>query len=87
MIDDTHTITDEEFKAEAKRRGYDLIKIPEKVTLLPCICGSTKRSVWYESGIGFYQCVKCDTAAPGAKTDRQRKLNWNAMIEEKRKDA
>ena len=79
-------ISDEEFKVEAKRRGYNISKIPEKVALLPCICGSTKRRLWYYNGMGFYKCIKCDVASKGAKTDRQRKLNWNAMIEEKMKD-
>lgn len=82
------TITDEEFKAEAKRRGYNLIKIPEPVKLLPCVCGNDKHHrVFIMSGLQYYSCQKCGLVAEDGKTERQAKLNWNKMIEEKMKDA
>lgn len=76
-------VTDEEFKAEAKRRGYNIIKIPEKVTLLPCICGSERRTrVFIMRGHEYYTCVKCGLVAKDGKSNREAKLNWNKMIEE-----
>ena len=79
--------TDEEFKVEAKRRGYNLIKIPEKVKLLPCVCGNDKHHrVFIMSGLQYYSCRKCGLVAEDGKTERQAKLNWNKMIEEKMKD-
>ena len=80
-------VTDEEFKAEAKRRGYNLIKIPEKVKLLPCVCGNDKHHrVFIMSGLQYYSCRKCGLVAEDGKTERQARLNWNTMIEEKMKD-
>ena len=76
-------LTDEEFKAEAKRRGYNLIKIPEKVTLLPCVCGSERRTrVFIMSGKEYYKCTKCGLWAKNGKSNREAKLKWNKMIEE-----
>lgn len=82
------SMDDMEFKAEAKRRGHNLIKIPEKVELLPCVCGNKKHHrVFIMSGLQYYSCCKCGLVAEDGKTERQAKLNWNAMIEEKMKDA
>lgn len=79
--------TDEEFKAEAKRRGYNLIKIPENVKLLPCVCGNEKHHrVFIMSGLQYYSCRECGLVAEDGKTERQAKLNWNKMIEEKMKE-
>lgn len=79
--------TDEEFKAEAKRRGYNLIKIPENVKLLPCVCGNEKHHrVFIMSGLQYYSCRECGLVAEDGKTERQTKFNWNKMIEEKMKD-
>ncbi len=80
--------TDEEFKAEAKRRGYNLIKIPEKVKLLPCVCSTGRRKVeqWAVPGGWFYKCDHCALTSFVGRSHRKAKLNWNAMIEEKMKD-
>lgn len=76
-------LTDEEFKVEAKRRGYNLIKIPEKVTLLPCVCGSERCTrVFIMRGQEYYACTKCGLVAKDGKSNREAKLNWNKMIEE-----
>lgn len=87
FVENRPTITDEEFKAEAKRRGYNLIKIHEKVKLLPCVCGNTKHNrVFIMSGMQYYSCRKCGLVAEDGMTERQAKLNWNKMIEGKMKD-
>lgn len=76
-------LTDEEFKAEAKRRGYNLIKIPEKVKLLPCVCGRKRITEWYHQGHKiFYACPDCDLHSDWATTRLQAKLNWNKLVEE-----
>jgi hypothetical protein len=87
FVENRPTITDEEFKVEAKRRGYNLIKIPEKVTLLPCVCGSERRDrVFVMRGFEYYSCATCGLVAKEGKSTREARLNWNAMIEEKMKD-
>ena len=90
VLDSMEAVSDEEFKAEAKLRGYNLIKIPEKVKLLPCVCGSKKPECWCCSdATGHYElyvCPNCDLEAPRAKTNRKAKLNWNKMIEGEMKD-
>ena len=74
----------EELKAEAKRQGYNLIKI-RNVKLLPCTCGSNRREHWYmyRDGIRFKGliCHKCGKEALG-KTEIEAKENWNRMIKE-----
>lgn len=76
-------LSDEEFKVEAKRRGYNLIKIPEKVKLLPCVCGGKKLKTWYVPGKKqFYECPNCGLRSEPATMIRQMNLNWNKMIEE-----
>lgn len=84
-------LSDEEFKAEAKRRGYNLIKIPEKVEkvkLLPCVCGRKKITCWVTVMPGqsmdfeFYKCEKCGLTANLSTNNHQARLNWNKMIEE-----
>lgn len=79
--------TDEEFKAEAKRRGYNLIKIPEKVKLLPCVCGRRRLVLWWGNHGESYACPICGSEGESGKNNRQARLNWNKMIEEKMKDA
>ena len=87
VLDNMEAVSDEEFKAEAKRRGYNLIKIPEKVNLLPCVCGSERRDrVFVMRGFEYYSCAACGLVAEEANTTRKAKLNWNKMIEEKMKD-
>lgn len=90
-VESVPTITDEEFKAEAKRRGYRLVKISEKVktvSLLPCVCGRKMIGRWVNPyNEVFCRCGNCGLEAESAWTDERAKLNWNKMIEEKMKDA
>ena len=95
ILDTMEGATDEEFKAEAKRRGYNLIKIPEKVKkvkLQPCVCGRKQITCFVTVAPGqsmdfeFYKCDKCGLTANLSATNHQARLNWNAMIEEKMKD-
>ena len=80
------SVTDDEFKAEAKRRGYNIIKIPEKVKLLPCVCGKKRLSLWYTQGkMQFYCCDECGLRSAPARSERRAKIHWNEMIEEKMK--
>ena len=79
--------SDEEFKVEAKRRGYNLIKRQPYVKLLPCVCGRKRIDLWHSAGNNkHYACPNCDTIAEKGKTTHQAKLNWNKLIEEKMKD-
>lgn len=90
VLDTMQAVSDEEFKVEAKRRGYNLIKIPEKVKLLSCVCSKKNPQCWCsvdtDNKYELYVCSNCDLEAPKAKTNRKARLNWNKMIEEKMKD-
>lgn len=86
LVLEVSEISDEEFKAEAKRRGYNLIKIQPYVKVLPCVCGS-KPVLWSDPDGNFYRCDECWWRSSSHKRVRQARLNWNKMIEEKMKDA
>lgn len=80
-------MTEKEFREEAKRRGYKLIKVPknvETVKLLPCVCGRKQIGCW--NGVSdhiyfeFYQCAKCGLTADRGKNNREARINWNRVI-------
>lgn len=88
-------VSDEQFKLEAKRRGYNLIKTCEKVKavkLHPCVCGRKQITCFVAVMPGqsmdfeFYKCDKCGLTANLSGTNHQARLNWNKMIEEKMKE-
>lgn len=76
-------MTDEEFRAEAKARGYKLIKISEteNVKLLPCTCGKKSTCEIFTEGAVLRRCNGCGREAPAHKTSRGAKQNWNKMVE------
>ena len=83
-------MTVDELKIEAKKLGYNIIKIseqPEK--LLPCICGRKRRSHWdslHDDGL-WYKSLRCDC---GRRADGLTKVevnkNWNDMIRKEREN-
>ena len=84
-------MTFEELRVEAAKFGYKLVKIPEKVTLLPCpVCGSKNTSVWYTAydssrrGSGLLRkCNICDFEGKiVAKGELSTKKAWNEAVEE-----
>lgn len=90
LLDSMEGATDEEFKAEAKRRGYNLIKIKprNRIKLLPCVCGRKQINHFcMMEDHHFYICPNCSLMGETADTFEGSRLNWNAMIEEKMKDA
>jgi len=80
-------MTVEELKLEAKKLGYNIIKIPPKpVKLLPCVCGRkridnyvTYDSVAKESGY-IYKCT-CGLRSERGKTIREAREKWNEAVE------
>ena len=79
--------TDEELIAEAKRRGYRIQKEPEKIKFLPCVCGRNQRIAWYVGrGMYTYECKGCGLTSPKAKGEKAARIEWNNMIEVKRKE-
>lgn len=89
ILDSMDGATDEEFKDEAKRRGYNIIKIPENVKLLPCVCGTGRRNVrqWSTVYGRYYKCEHCGLKSFVGRSERKAKLYWNEMIERNMKDA
>lgn len=82
-------MTLEELKLEADKLGYNLVKKQKSIKLLPCICGSKRRTMWITTirgtGAGEVQrllaCDKCGMEAPPGNTIQEAKANWNKMIE------
>lgn len=74
-------MTLDELKVEAEKLGYTLIKKPESIKMLPCTCGSKRRSEWFSAGQIFYCCNRCGKKSPPANTVRGAKRAWNEMIE------
>ena len=67
-------------KREAHKLGYDLVKRGERVKLLPCTCGSKRRSHLYAIGKDGLRCTVCGKEVWG-ETEILAKVNWNRMIE------
>jgi hypothetical protein len=79
-------LTLDELKREAKSHGYKLIPIVPYVKLEPCKCGRKRGAKqWFctdGSNVTFYRCDYCGLEAPGAKTEREARINWNKMVAE-----
>lgn len=80
------TMTIEELRREAKKLGYNIIKIKKTEKLLPCVCGCNRREHWHSA---FDQseslvCKKCGRFAEGKNKD-EAIHNWNVMIKEEMK--
>lgn len=70
-----------ELKDEAKKRGYYLVKIPERVRLLPCpVCGTKRTEVWTCNHGNFRVCGKCSFRGDYAKTERESVKKWNEAV-------
>lgn len=81
-------LTFEELKEEAKRQGYNLIRIKKPEKLLPCTCGCNRREHWHCCSIENGEfikliCCKCGKEAIG-KTMFDAIHNWNEMIKKER---
>ena len=81
-------MTLEELKLEADKLGYKLVKKQKSIKLLPCICGSKRRTMWITTAGGtkgvqrILACDKCGMEAPPGNTIQEAKGNWNKMIKE-----
>jgi hypothetical protein len=75
-------MTLEDLKIEAKKHGYRLEKIPERIVLLPCpICGKKRTSTWYSPYGRIVQCSSCDGFRGGyGRNEREAKLRWNEAV-------
>lgn len=66
-----------------KANGYSVIKKPEPVKLLPCVCGRKRISRFYTYGrnTGYlYKCPVCGLMGMTGKTEREAKILWNKAI-------
>lgn len=81
-------MTLEEIKIEAAKLGYKLVKKQKSIKLLPCTCGSKRRTMWITTAGGtkgvqrILVCDKCGMEAPPGNTIQEAKENWNRIIEE-----
>lgn len=75
-------MTLEELKAEAKKHGYKLTKEYPYVRFSPCVCGRTRRTMWFGQGhTYYYKCVACGFRTEPMKTKHEAKLKWNECVE------
>lgn len=71
----------DELKAVAKSYGYKLVKNPEKVNLLPCICGRKRLDKWTSAHEGWQiRCPQCNRTGPWRKTLKGAKIGWNERV-------
>ena len=80
-------MTVEELKKEAAKLGYNIIKKQEDIRFKPCVCGCNRRKHCYSYGNTVsFECKNCGLTSPKGSDEREAKLNWNKMIEEKTND-
>lgn len=80
-------MTVEELKKEAAKLGYNIIKKQKYIRFNPCVCGCNRREHWYGYGqTKFFRCKNCGLKSPEGSNEKEAKLNWNKMIEEKQND-
>ena len=81
-------MTVEELRLEAKKLGYNIIKKPESVKLLPCLCGRKRVEIYYthnfkdKSKSGhFYWCQQCYLEGAVGRTKIEARKRWNEAVE------
>lgn len=74
----------ERLKAYAYKLGYKLVKIPDKVTLLPCpVCGRKNTGLLYFPSGQFRKCNNCGFEGKVvAKGELATKKAWNEAVED-----
>lgn len=85
-LEEPHSMTYEELKAEAKRQGYKLIK-DKHPRFERCLCGHNVHQ-WMSGPEGWkVYCKHCGLESPWAKKNHSAVIEaWNAMILKKRKE-
>lgn len=80
-------ITDNEFRAMARERGYELRKRKEPTCMLPCpVCGKKYTRIWFALGKEtrympmFRRCVHCGFEGNYAKTKTESYKTWNDAV-------
>lgn len=74
-------MTLDELKVEAKKQGYRLTKIPERIVMLPCpVCGSKRLHQWFGPLGTFRKCFNCYFRGDSARTDNEAKKKWNEAV-------
>lgn len=78
------------FFDENEREKYEVLSEairklkPRKYTkLVPCVCGSKRRTMWCHPAKGMlksYECIKCGRSSPPGKTEEEARKNWNNYI-------
>lgn len=75
-------MTFDELKAEAKRQGYNLIKIQKYIPLTPCVCGAKRSVKVYCTRFGnVCMCSNCGKSTEEVKSARKARTAWNELME------
>lgn len=83
-------MTLKELKAEAKKRGYKLVKDSRAPKFNPCTCGCKVLekwvSRWPDGNFYYLVCKKCGKKSGYGKTQAEAVKQWNEMIESEMKN-
>ena len=83
-------MTLKELKAEAKKRGYKLVKDSRAPKLSPCTCGCKilewRVSKWPDGRFYYFACKKCGKKSEYGKTQAEAAKQWNEMIKREMDD-
>lgn len=76
------TMTFNEFRAEAAKLGYKLVKTQKYVKIEPCpVCGKKRTEEWFVyGGRRLRKCYHCEFEGGYGKTDREARLAWNNSV-------
>lgn len=81
-------MTLDELKLIADSMGYRILKKSESLPkLIPCICGCNRRTTVRSTSGEFYICKNCGIYSEPAITERQKRKNWNKLIERSSNEA
>ena len=83
-------MTLKELKAEAKKRGYMLVKDSRAQKLSQCTCGCKilewRVSRWPDGNFYYFACKKCGKKSEYGKNEIEALKKWNEMIESEMKN-
>lgn len=82
-------IKDNEFRAMARERGYELRKHKEPTYILPCpVCDTKRTSIWFAIGKEtssmslLRRCKHCGFEGYLAKSKELSKVSWNEAVKD-----
>lgn len=69
-----------------KDRGYSVVKRKEYVRVSRCVCGAKRTHEGFSLYGTFRMCSNCGLRGEPAASGREAKINFNAAVEQARKE-